>query len=130
MAVIVGYVALGTYLFRVWETDWTVIDGAYFSVITISTIGFGDLVPGKGRYEKVNRRLSQEPAYNSACRAPFYGIPIGFVRTPNVRRVKELVRVYIYVQYGSEFVQHADFCEILVHNCYSALSRVEIPIIL
>ncbi|VDM02939.1 unnamed protein product [Schistocephalus solidus] len=52
MAVIAGYVAFGTYLFRIWETDWTLVDGAYFAVITISTIGFGDLVPGNGRFEQ------------------------------------------------------------------------------
>ncbi|KAL7062489.1 hypothetical protein AAHC03_01649 [Spirometra sp. Aus1] len=52
MAVIAGYVVLGTYLFRIWETDWTIIDGAYFSVITISTIGFGDLFLGSGRFEQ------------------------------------------------------------------------------
>ncbi len=52
MLVITGYVVMGTYLFRTWE-NWTVIDGAYFAVITISTIGFGDLVPGNGRFEQV-----------------------------------------------------------------------------
>ncbi|KAL5112314.1 Potassium channel subfamily K member 18 [Taenia crassiceps] len=52
MLVILGYVAVGAFLFCSWETDWTPIDGAYFAVITISTIGFGDLVPGTGRFDK------------------------------------------------------------------------------
>ncbi|EUB64695.1 Potassium channel subfamily K member protein [Echinococcus granulosus] len=52
MLVILGYVTVGALLFHIWETDWTPIDGAYFAVITISTIGFGDLVPGNGRFDK------------------------------------------------------------------------------
>lgn len=38
------YIFLGTVIFIVWE-DWSVIDGAYFCFITLSTIGFGDMVP-------------------------------------------------------------------------------------
>lgn len=38
------YISLGTIIFAVWE-DWSVIDGAYFCFVTLSTIGFGDLVP-------------------------------------------------------------------------------------
>ncbi|KAM7541390.1 hypothetical protein Aperf_G00000038812 [Anoplocephala perfoliata] len=52
MLVIAVYVAIGAFLFRIWEVDWTITDGAYFAVITISTIGFGDLVPGNGRFDK------------------------------------------------------------------------------
>ena len=29
------------------ETDWSFADACYFAFITISTIGFGDLVAGK-----------------------------------------------------------------------------------
>lgn len=57
MLVILGYVAVGALLFCSWETDWTPIDGAYFAVITISTIGFGDLVPGNGRFDKVAKSI-------------------------------------------------------------------------
>lgn len=56
MLVIAAYVAIGAFLFRIWEVDWTPIDGAYFAVITISTIGFGDLVPGNGRFDQVSDR--------------------------------------------------------------------------
>jgi len=35
----------GAILFANWD-DWTLMDGAYFSFITISTVGFGDLIPG------------------------------------------------------------------------------------
>ena len=45
LAFLVGYVCLGALVFSTWE-DWSFLDGAYFSFITLSTIGFGDLVPG------------------------------------------------------------------------------------
>jgi hypothetical protein len=37
---------MGALLFAQWE-DWPFLDGAYFCFITFTTIGFGDLVPGK-----------------------------------------------------------------------------------
>ncbi len=37
----------GAVLFSHWE-GWSYIDSAYFSFITFTTIGLGDLVPGKG----------------------------------------------------------------------------------
>lgn len=37
----------GAVLFSHWE-GWSYVDGAYFSFITFTTIGLGDLVPGKG----------------------------------------------------------------------------------
>jgi hypothetical protein len=45
LTVVFGYVAMGAVLFGVWE-HWTAMDAAYFCFITISTIGFGDFVPG------------------------------------------------------------------------------------
>ena len=42
--ILLCYISLGTVIFSVWE-DWSVIDGAYFCFVTLSTIGFGDLVP-------------------------------------------------------------------------------------
>lgn len=46
LLVLTGYICLGAAVFSTWE-GWTYIDGAYFCFVTLSTIGFGDLVPGK-----------------------------------------------------------------------------------
>jgi hypothetical protein len=46
LLVLAGYICLGATVFAAWE-EWTFLDGAYFCFITLSTIGFGDLVPGK-----------------------------------------------------------------------------------
>lgn len=45
LAVIVGYIFLGALLFGIWE-KWPPLTASYFCFITISTIGFGDVVPG------------------------------------------------------------------------------------
>ncbi|KAH9383780.1 hypothetical protein HPB48_025550 [Haemaphysalis longicornis] len=46
-----GYICFGATLFSVWE-QWSFLDGAYFSFITLSTIGFGDFVPGSDLLEQ------------------------------------------------------------------------------
>ncbi|UJR32203.1 hypothetical protein I4U23_019668 [Adineta vaga] len=46
-SVLVLYLIAGAILFSHWE-GWSYVDGAYFSFITFTTIGLGDLVPGKG----------------------------------------------------------------------------------
>lgn len=46
LLVLTCYICLGAAVFAAWE-GWTFIDGAYFCFVTLSTIGFGDLVPGK-----------------------------------------------------------------------------------
>ncbi|CAF3488926.1 unnamed protein product, partial [Rotaria sp. Silwood1] len=47
LGVLALYIAMGAFLFAQWE-NWHLLDGAYFCFITFTTIGFGDLVPGKG----------------------------------------------------------------------------------
>ncbi|EDS27772.1 conserved hypothetical protein [Culex quinquefasciatus] len=41
---------LVTGLLLLWEEDWDFFDGYYFCFITMTTIGFGDLVPSKPNY--------------------------------------------------------------------------------
>ena len=43
--VLSSYVFLGGYLFKTLE-GWTLLDGIYFCLITLTTIGLGDFVPG------------------------------------------------------------------------------------
>lgn len=45
LLVIAGYIGLGALIFAVWE-NWDAMAAAYFTFITVSTIGLGDLVPG------------------------------------------------------------------------------------
>ncbi|XP_030379176.1 potassium channel subfamily K member 15 [Scaptodrosophila lebanonensis] len=43
--VMVSYILSGAILFGRWE-EWDYLDGSYFCFISLSSIGFGDLVPG------------------------------------------------------------------------------------
>lgn len=45
LMVMVSYICGGALLFGEWE-GWGFLDGSYFCFITLSTIGFGDIVPG------------------------------------------------------------------------------------
>ncbi|XP_060533255.1 uncharacterized protein LOC132706131 isoform X2 [Cylas formicarius] len=44
---VISYILAGAYLFKTSE-QWDYLDAAYFCFITLTTIGFGDLVPAKG----------------------------------------------------------------------------------
>ena len=44
--IIAGYVGVGAVCFGQWE-GWSTMAAAYFSFVTLTTIGFGDLVPIK-----------------------------------------------------------------------------------
>ena len=50
MAIIGGYIFMGALLFGVWE-GWDPLKASYFCFVTISTIGFGDVVPGSAEFE-------------------------------------------------------------------------------
>ncbi|CAG0899470.1 unnamed protein product [Darwinula stevensoni] len=43
---LLGYACGGALLFSLWE-GWLFIDGLYFCFDTLSTIGFGDILPGR-----------------------------------------------------------------------------------
>lgn len=45
LLLVIGYNIFGSLLFGLWE-GWGFTTGLYFSFITLSTIGFGDVVPG------------------------------------------------------------------------------------
>ncbi|VEL29674.1 unnamed protein product [Protopolystoma xenopodis] len=52
IGVLAVYILLGASIFNKWE-PWSLVDGAYFAFVTLATIGFGDLVPGNGRFDQV-----------------------------------------------------------------------------
>ncbi|CAJ0581124.1 unnamed protein product, partial [Mesorhabditis spiculigera] len=46
----------GAILFAAWE-GWSIFDGAYYCFITLSTIGFGDIVPGQSVDDDAQEKL-------------------------------------------------------------------------
>ncbi|KAJ0172866.1 hypothetical protein K1T71_011042 [Dendrolimus kikuchii] len=49
ISILVGYIMFGSMIFCMWE-KWDQLDGAYFCFISLSSIGFGDFVPGERVY--------------------------------------------------------------------------------
>ena len=46
--ILLVYIAFGAVLFAIME-DWSYVDAFYFCFITLTTVGFGDLVPEKNQ---------------------------------------------------------------------------------
>ncbi|XP_030387744.1 uncharacterized protein LOC115634263 [Scaptodrosophila lebanonensis] len=44
LLILMCYLCVGTFFFALWE-NWSLVDGAYFCFVTLSTIGYGDIVP-------------------------------------------------------------------------------------
>lgn len=55
LILVTWYIAFGAIMFKLWEDEWTIFEGAYFCFITLSTIGFGDFVPGFSEKEWDNQ---------------------------------------------------------------------------
>lgn len=53
LLLMVSYICGGAVLFGEWE-GWGFLDGSYFCFITLSTIGFGDIVPGDSLGESID----------------------------------------------------------------------------
>ena len=51
IALVVSYICGGALLFKFWES-WTFLDSCYFCFVTLTTIGFGDLVPGTAVFSR------------------------------------------------------------------------------
>ncbi|XP_017012615.3 uncharacterized protein [Drosophila takahashii] len=46
LLILACYICVGTVIFALWE-NWSLVDGAYFCFVTLSTIGYGDFVPAR-----------------------------------------------------------------------------------
>ena len=62
MAVIAVYILIGAAMFTAWEDEWDLLISSYFCFVTVSTIGFGDYVPGSSSLASRNDQLQMVAA--------------------------------------------------------------------
>ena len=60
---LLGLVALTIFLtvaalvFKIWEREWTFLDAFYFSFVTMTTVGFGDMVPSESSISSTSNKI-------------------------------------------------------------------------
>ncbi|XP_044763240.1 uncharacterized protein LOC123320116 isoform X2 [Coccinella septempunctata] len=63
---VMSYIVGGAFLFDYWE-QWGLLNAAYFCFITLTTIGFGDLVPAKGVSQDTNETTTTVTVSIALC---------------------------------------------------------------
>lgn len=96
LLLVTGYICFGATLFSFWER-WSFLDGAYFSFITLSTIGFGDIVPGSTLFEQNTASTSGQAKLIICCFYLVLGLAIiamsfNLVQEEVLLKCKDLVR--------------------------------------
>ncbi len=89
---VVAYVLLGASVFKRWE-GWNYWDSAYFCVISLTTIGFGDFVP------KANKAVEAEVSIAISSVYLLFGMSLLFmtfnlVQEQVVSKLKRLAFIF------------------------------------
>lgn len=107
------YIIFGALLFGLWE-DWSFPDAAYFCFITLTTIGFGDYVPGVDQYDKYGGNAGTPNSLNLVICAmyvllglAFIGMCIELMQADVIRKIKWLA-VMLGVSDGKHKRSHTD----------------------
>jgi len=70
ITVMISYICGGAILFGEWE-QWLFLDGFYFCFITLTTIGFGDLVPGDSVKVEEDETVSDDEYFGGLVNLQF-----------------------------------------------------------
>ncbi|CAG2164863.1 unnamed protein product [Oppiella nova] len=103
---VISYIMAGAFMFSLWEEGWGPLEGAYFCFTTLTTIGFGDLVPGSAKYSD---NKEEQTKFIICCAYLIVGLSLlamsfNLVQEEIVIRFKELgKRMGIIPQHKTEF---------------------------